>query len=332
MSLSLATVVSVLLLAPTANSATVSVGPLGPCCFSEFPLFFEADAGETNQVHVFFSLLNDNSLTGTWIVEDRGAVLTAGAGCTSLDAHTARCGPPPQTEVVFNAHVNLGDMNDVLYAGAGCGSFIDEEEFRCGVLADGGDGDDRLFGPQAGYGLLQGGAGEDRLEGGELFDDACWDCNRSELVGGLGDDTMIGANRVYDAVSYRDRVSRVVVSLRDGTGGDPVLGEHDVFSAVRGAFGGVGNDRIIGDRYANELVGRQGNDLLRGNRGADFVFAGGGDDGIDGGRGRDSLYGDRGDDTFWSRDGFRDSLYGGFGKDRAHRDGFDPAHSVESFF
>jgi hypothetical protein len=330
--LGLGTVVSVLLLAPTATSATVSIGPLGPCCFSEFPLQFDAEPGETNQVHLFFSLLDDNSLTGTWIVEDRGAMLTAGNGCTSLDAHTARCGPPPQTEVFFNAHVNLGDMNDVLYAGAACGSFIDELEFGCGVLADGGDGDDWLFGPQAGFGRLQGGAGEDRLEGGELRQAGCSNCNSSELVGGLGDDRMIGANRPYDVVSYRDRVSRVVVSLRDGTGGDPALGEHDVFSAVRGALGGAGNDRIIGDRYANQLSGRQGNDVMRGNRGADSVAGGGGDDVIDGGRGRDSFFGDRGDDTLLSRDGFRDSLFGGFGKDRAHRDGLDPAHSVESFF
>ena len=332
--LCLAAVLSAVSLAPAvADAATVSVGPLGECCFSEWPLHFQAAPGEENEVGLFFSSFGGDSLRGTWIVVDDGAPLTAGDGCNSLDPHTVRCGPPGQTEIFFNAHLDLGDMDDRLDAGGACGSAIDPYDLYCGLDADGGDGDDRLRAPNAGVGILHGGPGADLLVGGSSVDPYCRDCNTSRLEGGPGDDYLDAYGRRYDVVSYEDRVDRVVVSLRSGKGGDPVTGEHDMILGVRGVIGGAGNDSITGDGHANKLYGRWGKDLIRGWGGADYISGDDGSDVVGGGSGRDYIRGGGGNDELWSLDGLKDRVIGDSGTDRAHRDyGLDVVSSVESFF
>ena len=326
----LAMMAAAAVLPSAAKAATVHVGQLGDCCYSEFPIYFDAGPGEQNEVHLYLEMRNYDSLTMKLLVVDNGAPVTVGDGCTSLDSHTARCGPPPQTEVFFNAHVDLGDMDDELYAGAACGSFILEEEFLCGVDANGGDGDDLLYSPDAGYGDLHGGPGKDCLVAGDIVN---YDTNKSSLEGGLGNDLLTGFKRPFDVASYADRTARIVVSLKDGEGGDPMIGERDRIVGVLGATGGDGNDALTGNRRANWLYGGDGGDLIRGRGGADYVSGGLGNDVLGGGPGKDYITGYRGNDELWSLDGTKDRVIGGRGTDRARRDyHLDVLSSVERFF
>jgi Ca2+-binding RTX toxin-like protein len=55
-------------------------------------------------------------------------------------------------------------------------------------------------------------------------------------------------------------------------------------------------------------------------------------DRITGGLGRDSLLGQAGGDTFYARDGFRDTVTGGAGIDRARTDRRDVRRTLERRF
>ncbi len=101
---------------------------------------------------------------------------------------------------------------------------------------------------------------------------------------------------------------------------------------VERALGGYGDDRIIGNGFANVLSGRDGDDVLFGLNGRDSLYGGNGSDVLRGGAGNDRLLGqadnDRllgnsgsdylrggaGDDLLFGLNG-RDSLYGGNGSD-----------------
>jgi Ca2+-binding RTX toxin-like protein len=134
--------------------------------------------------------------------------------------------------------VNLGDMNDSLRSESACGTYIIPEEDLCGVTADGGEGDDLLFSPDVGYGVMNGGNGADRLVAGTK---SAWDpyYNSSELHGGAGDDEL------------------------DGRGRQDEL------------FGGAGNDVVRGGRGRDVLGGGPGNDKLWARDGFKDVVRGG---------------------------------------------------------
>lgn len=76
-------------------------------------------------------------------------------------------------------------------------------------------------------------------------------------------------------------------------------------TVIEAAFGGSGDDTIIGNSVVNDL---------RGNSGIDTISGGGGSDIIRGGAGADKLYGEAGWDTLYGDDG-ADEIYGGFGTD-----------------
>ena len=50
-----ATVASIL--TPSGGAATVTLGPLGPCCFEALPLHYDAAPGETNDVQILHDRL-----------------------------------------------------------------------------------------------------------------------------------------------------------------------------------------------------------------------------------------------------------------------------------
>ena len=136
-----------LLLAGPAAAATVSAGG-GAARYAAGP-------GEANRVTV-------HALGELVTVQDAGAPLTAGAGCTAVDASTATCDGADPTPSLTLA---LGDGDDLLAIG-------DVPDWA--VLADGGPGADVLrggpsgdvLGGGAGDDVLRGGAGQDRLDGG----------------------------------------------------------------------------------------------------------------------------------------------------------------------
>jgi len=89
---------------------------------------------------------------------------------------------------------------------------------------------------------------------------------------------------------------------------------HETNARVRIAVGTVWSDTLCGSEYGDTLRGRSGGDVL---------FGRGGNDLLHGGRGRDRLVGGRGRDTFEARDGTRDSVSCGAGRDLVYADGAD---------
>jgi Ca2+-binding RTX toxin-like protein len=127
---------------------------------------------------------------------------------------------------------------------------------------EGNGGNDILHG-HGGRDALYGGDGNDQLYGGDDLD---------ILLGGAGDDWI-------------------------ETGGGSELGPG---GDARGgnAFGGDGDDTIVGDEESNQLFGENGNDNLNGMAGGDILTGGAGNDTLDGGSGADRLDGGLGDDVY----------------------------------
>lgn len=93
------------------------------------------------------------------------------------------------------------------------------------------------------------------------------------------------------------------VSAANGIAGGYTIADGVV---IERAFGGSGNDTIIGNDAANRLAGNQGNDSVDGGDGRDTIFGGAGFDTLSGGKGNDTLAGGNENDV----------LFGGGGKDR----------------
>ncbi len=153
-------------------------------------------------------------------------------------------------------------------------------------LVVGGSGRDRIGG-DAGRDRLRGGSGDDRLHGGPGDDD---------LAGQSGDDRLDGS-------TGNDRV--------DGGPGRDLL------------IGGPGVDRLTGSSGDDRLIGGSSSDRLSGGSGNDRVSGGSGHDRISGGPGRDVLHGNTGNDTISARDGARDTIDCGTGRDSVTADRFD---------
>ncbi|MEA2419528.1 MAG: hypothetical protein QOE60_1734, partial [Thermoleophilaceae bacterium] len=116
---------------------------------------------------------------------------------------------------------------------------------------------------------LRGGLGSDVLTGNVLD---------NVLDGGPGADNISGGDGI-DAVDYTRRAAAVNVTLNAGAGNDGEAGENDtIASDVEGAFGGAGNDKLVGAVGNGFLFGFAGNDDLSDVGGADTLDAGTGDD------------------------------------------------------
>jgi len=163
-----------------------------------------------------------------------------------------------------------------------------------GAADDGSPGEgDRIA---ADIASLRGGAGADSLTG---------DAGDNVLDGGPGADLLVGGAGL-DAVDYFDRVAAVRVDLAGSPGDDGEPGEGDTVSPdIEGAFGGMGDDTLIGGPAAGFLYGAEGDDVLTDP---------GGGDGLDGAEG---------DDILDSTDGAKDADACGDGNDRVWRDAVD---------
>src|SRR5258707_131924 len=75
--------------------------------------------------------------------------------------------------------------------------------------------------------------------------------------------------------------------------------------------------------------GLGGNDVLRGRGGNDTLDGGPGSDLLEGGRGTDFLLGGPGDDRLLARDGVREDIDGGAGRDSARIDANDWISLIE---
>jgi RTX calcium-binding nonapeptide repeat (4 copies) len=93
-----------------------------------------------------------------------------------------------------------------------------------------------------------------------------------------------------------------------------------------------GNDKLFGNGGADVLRGEGGNDKLFGGAGIDRLDGGLGIDTLDGNGGKDQVRGGGGADTFYAKDGIRDALVGGPGRDRARVDRVDSLSAIERRF
>jgi Ca2+-binding RTX toxin-like protein len=187
-----------------------------------------------------------------------------------------------------------GDGNDYLAGGSNRDTL------------DGGNGDDRLRG--------QGGSG-DRLTGG---------AGKNDINGGEGNDLMVevvsGDVRIYrdnrfetDIRSTFREVQTLLIFGSDGANVIDASGFSRDGVLIR-AFGGGGDDVLLGSRFNDSLDGGAGNDTLNGGGGNDTLLGGDGNDGLSGYTGNDQLFGGAGNDTLIGHDG-DDTLFGEAGTD-----------------
>ncbi|MCQ4346295.1 type I secretion C-terminal target domain-containing protein [Pseudomonas stutzeri] len=132
------------------------------------------------------------------------------------------------------------------------------EAFRKALFA----GDDTIKGSSKEGNYLQGGAGNDKIDGNSGAD---W------LFGGEGNDTIKGlaGDDYLDGGDGND--------ILDGGAGNDIL------------YGGAGNDTLKGGAGNDELLGGSGNDSLDGGAGSDLLVGGAGVDTLKGGAGKDAF-------------------------------------------
>lgn len=255
-------------------------------------------------------MLRDTSLSGKGLDSLRSmerAELIGGASDNRMDASASRFG---------SVTMRGGAGDDTLIGGLGADHLYGEagEDTIEGTVGGidylyGGDGDDNIVGANDyAYGeggddtlktagnhvsnrLANGGAGNDKLYGSNLYD---------KLEGGDGHDRLYG-------YAGNDR-------LYGGNGNDTLYG----YSGEDLLVGGWGNDLIYGHSGTDHMHGNQGNDRLYGGSGNDYLYGHQGNDHLYGGSGSDLLLGADGNDYLdGGRDGRQDRLYGGNGTDTA---------------
>lgn len=193
----------------------------------------------------------------------------------------------------------------------------------CGNVLVGTDADEnRLDGTAAGDDIALVG-GDDRSSAAEGDDCVAGGDGDDGLSGNVGDDLVQG-------MAGEDRVF--------GREGDDRLSGNSSDDRV---IGGEGNDLIFGREDDDRLSGNGGDDLVRGGDGDEVIFGRDGDDRISGNagadtiqanRGRDRVFGREGNDRIRVRDGVREVVDCGSGRDTVAADRLDVLRNCESVF
>lgn len=167
--------------------------------------------------------------------------------------------------------------------------------------------------------------GNDRIDGGRVGD---------KLDGGPGDDEFGSSNFGADVIRGGPGYDRLSFAARDfdldiTLDGKPNDGQNvpghppenmNVGADIEEIIGGNGNDRIVGNAFANVLNGGPGDDTILGGAGNDILI---------GGPGADLLEGQGGNDTLLAADHQRDRLNGGKGLDVFSGDADDDLYKIE---
>jgi Ca2+-binding RTX toxin-like protein len=155
--------------------------------------------------------------------------------------------------------------------------------------------------------------------------------------GGSGEYTVVMTDLAGTATAKVTIKLRYVVeppAPLAGTCGNVVNGTR----AVNSLTGTAGGDLIQGFGGNDKLFGLAGNDCLYGGAGDDTLSGGAGKDKLDGGRGNDKLTGGKGKDTFTggrgrdtinSKDGIREIVNCGPGRDKVKADKRDKLKGCE---
>lgn len=224
-------------LAPAAHASTVTTD--GGCdrymsCW--FSTIITGSPGERNDLKIS----RDGGLT----IEDRGAPIVAGKGCTALDEHRATCDQSDEIDV------DAGDRDDR----------VDASGDNFGTYIDGGPGNDVLLGGSA-HDEISGGSGSDIMDGGPGVDVVVYRGEKQPIVA----DMTAQVARVGSLVERFSNFEQIY----SGAGDDRLVGTD-------------GNDVLDGGDGDDVLVGLGGNDGLNGGRGRDILRGGPGDDGLRG--------------------------------------------------
>lgn len=141
-----------------------------------------------------------------------------------------------------------------------------------------------------------------------------------ELNGTDGADSLQGDDRgeLMHGLAGDDRLA--------GAGGDDCLHGDNGSDSLRGD---AGSDLLLGGRHGDRLQGGAGDDELGGGSGNDRLSGGGGDDVLAGGTGSDRLLGGAGRDSIDARDGRRDFINCGPGRDAVRVDSLDRLRRCE---
>jgi hypothetical protein len=197
-------------------------------------VYYRASPGETNRLKISAS-------PGTWRFFDAGAVISAGIGCTQIDAHTVDCDKlGPSGEIALKA----GDMDDRVDLRGRLHAIVRAERGNDVIL--GGHGRDHFFGGNGkdviyGHGAvdtLRGGPGDDELYSGSMDD---------YLIGDQGDDVLVGGGNV-DYFSGGDGSDAAY-----GNAGDDVFRLRD--GDTDDLHGGRGYDQARVDRRLDRVLG-----------------------------------------------------------------------------
>lgn len=220
-----------------------------------------------------------------------------------------------------NDTINGGDGNDTIIGYVGDDSIL------------GGNGDDSILGdvttdsgPGDGNDTIYAGEGRDSVYGGggnDYIDMGTWNntLQLGEIAhGGDGNDTLTADLGAQSSASFFGEDGDDSIVCGNGTvHTDPVTGE---IISTNSAFGGAGNDTIVGGSNYDLLYGQAGNDSIIGGSGdsqGDYIDGGSGDDILDGTNGDDTINGGDGNDLIVGgpnpAGGVGDSISGGTGDD-----------------
>jgi Ca2+-binding RTX toxin-like protein len=165
-------------------------------------------------------------------------------------------------------------------------------------------GDDVIYG-LGGADVISAGAGDDGVVGDG-------DCPSDSIVSSIYCSPGEGAGDELAGGPGRD-------VLDGGVGADTLVGEADGDDLA----GGPGDDVLDGGGGWDQLSGGADADRLDGGAGSDVVDGGAGADRLTGGMGSDLVFGGPGNDTIMERDGYRDTVTCGGGRDRVAADSSD---------
>jgi Ca2+-binding RTX toxin-like protein len=255
----------------------------------------------------------DNIIGGPGIPDDCG-----NSGCTKFDTDTVWGGEGSDT-IDYSSRVD--NLTIAIDGSQKSGGFMENDDLHQMENADGGSGNDTIYGNAYSNSLTGGPGGDgivghqgnDYLSGGPGNDFLDGDAGNDYVVGGEdndileaagGNDSLYGATG-RDRVSYDDAGAGVTAHI--GTSGNGTAGENDTI--------GTDVEDLEGSSHADKLYGNAWGNVLIGDGQADLLVGGGGADTEQGGPGPDTLK--------TVGDGVKDSSACGNGVDVANADTVD---------
>ena len=204
-------------------------------------------------------------------------------GCTKFDTDTVYGGAGGDT-VDYSSR--SGNLVIALDGSSKSGGFMENDTLSSIENANGGDGDDTIYGNDAPNSLI-GRGGTDGIDGKGGNDYLSGEAGNDWLGGGPGNDWVTGGDgadtlwapggndSLYggpgkDVVSYWGATGPVIAHIGTGTSGQS--GEADAIQTdVEDLQGSIYDDKLYGNAVGNHLSGLSGKDMLVGNGGADTL-------------------------------------------------------------